>query len=159
MFGRAARRIPHSILFFRRSGVPIRMSPNELRRRAAASLRLKLKLFGAGDASGLFGIGPHPELHGTPVTQWPALPASALRAQLDNPHRFRAVRLDSPSPPVKVSGRLAGAGAQAPVDLAVAVHGTVVATAPTLNPDRSGGVFTVMIAESSLREGANTVQL
>jgi hypothetical protein len=159
MFGRAARRIPKSVLFLRRSGVPIRMSAKELRRRAAASLRLKLKLFGAGDTSGLYRIGPHPELNGTPVTQWPALPASGLRAYVDGAQRYRNVPVDTPSPPVKVSGRLAGPGGQGPLDLAVAINGTIAATAPTLTPDRSGRVFSVMIAESSLREGANTVQL
>jgi hypothetical protein len=149
-----ARRSPRSILVFNRAGGRVELSPKALRRRAAASLRLKLSLFGRGP----FGIGPHRELHGSQVARWPALPASSVRAELDNPDRFGDVRLDSQSPPVKVTGRLAGAGSQAALDLAVAVNGTIVATAPALARG-SSRFFTAMIAESSLREGANTVQL
>ena len=160
MFGPEARRIPRSILFFRRSGQRIQVSPKWLSRRVAASLRLKLKLFGAGNTSGLYAIGPHRELHGTAVTRWPALPASALRAQLDNLQRYRDVRLDSPTAPVKVSGRLSGPGSQAPRNVAVAVNGTIVATAPALAANGgSGRLLSVMIPESSLVEGANTLQL
>jgi Sulfatase len=160
MVGPEARRIPRSILFIKRSGQRIRVSPKWLSRRAAASLRLKLKLFGAGTAGGLFGIGPHPELHGTEVTRWPPLLGSALRVYLDNPERFRDVRLDAPTAPVKVSGRLSGPGSEAPHDLAVAVNGTIAATAPALAADGgSGHMLSVMIPESSLREGANAVQV
>jgi hypothetical protein len=88
------------------------------------------------------------------------LPASAIRAELDDPGRFRNVSLSSPSPPVKVTGQLAGPGSEAPLDLAVAVNGTIAATVPALAVDRgSSRVFTAMIAASALREGANTVQL
>jgi hypothetical protein len=58
----------------------------------------------------------------------------------------------------KVSGRLTGPGSQGAVDLAVAVNGTIVATAPTLT-GRSGRIFSVMIPESSLLAGANAVHL
>ena len=88
------------------------------------------------------------------------MPAGALHAALDSPERFRAVRLDSQSPPVKVTGRLAGPGSGAPLDLAVAVNGLIQATAPAVALDQtSPRLFTVMIPEDSLREGANTVQL
>jgi hypothetical protein len=60
---------------------------------------------------------------------------------------------------VKVSGQLAGPGSQAPADIAVAVNGTIAATGPALLDGRSSRFFTVMIPQSSLREGANTVQL
>ncbi len=158
VFGPAARRIPRSTVMIARNGVRIPLSAESLRRRAAASLRLKLKLFGS--SLGPFGIGPHRELQGTPAARWPALPAGALRADLDDPGRFRDVRLISQSPPVKVTGRLAGPGSGDPLDLAVAVNGTIEATAPAIaltgSPSR---LFTVMIPESSLRDGANTVQL
>ncbi len=61
---------------------------------------------------------------------------------------------------MKVTGRLAGPGSRAPLDLAVAVNGTIEATAPAIALDPSSNrLFTVMIPESSLRQGANTVQL
>ena len=88
------------------------------------------------------------------------MPAGALRAEVDYPDWFRNVRLDAQSPPVKVTGRLAGPGSGAPLNLAVAVNGTIEATAPAIALDPSSSrLFTVMIPESSLREGANTVQL
>ena len=78
-----------------------------LRRREAKSLKRKLGIFGK---AGAFGIGPHRELHGTPVAAWPAFPQSALRARIDDPDQFRGVKLGSPSPPVNVTGRLVGPG-------------------------------------------------
>jgi hypothetical protein len=158
LIGPSARQIPRSALLFKRSGESIRLSPSSLRRHAAASLRLKQRLFGS--PRGLFGIGPRRELHGTSVARWQTLPAGALRAQLDNPDRFRDVRLDSQFPAVKVTGRLAGPRSREPLDLAVAINGTIEATAPAFAfRRRSSRLFSVLIPEGSLREGANTVQL
>ena len=47
----AARRIPSTTLIVERSGHRIRLSLRDLRRRARAALRLKLRLFGSGDGS------------------------------------------------------------------------------------------------------------
>ena len=48
----------------------------------------------------------------------------------------------------------------AQLDLAVAVNGTIEATAPAIALDRKlHRLFTVIDSRSSLREGANTVQL
>ena len=42
----------------------------------------------------------------------------------------------------------------------MAVNGTVVATAPTFAPHRGAGqLFSVLVPESSLREGRNSVEL
>ncbi len=161
VFGPAARGIPRSTVMIKRSGERIVLTPKALRRRAADSLRLKLRLFGTNDGPrGLFGIGPHREMHGTLAASWPALPAGPIHAEIDYPDWFGEVQLDSQSPPVKVTGRLTGPGSGAPRDLAVAVNGTIVATAPAiaLKGDVSR-FFTVMIPESALRQGANAVQL
>jgi hypothetical protein len=156
--GPAARQIPRSILLLKRSGEQIRLSLGSLRRHAAASLRLKHRLFGG--RRGLFGIGPHRELQGTSVARWPKLPVGALRAQLDEPGRFENVRLDGQFPPVKVTGRLAGPHSRDPHDLAIAINGTIEATAPAFAFHRSSSrLFSVLVPEESLREGANTVQL
>ena len=157
VFGRAARRIPRSSVMVKRNGERFRLSPKSLRRLLADSLRLKLKLFGS--SPGPFGIGPHREMHGTPAARWPALPAGAVRAEVDYADWLRGVRFDSQSLPVKVTGRLAGPGSGAPLDLAVAVNGTIAATAPAIAQGQSPSVFTMIIPEGSLREGANTVQL
>ncbi len=156
--GPTARQIPRSVLLIKRSGEQMRLSLGSLRRHAAASLRLKHKLFGG--RRGLFGIGPHRELQGTSVARWPRLPAGALRAQLDDPSRFANVRLNELFLPVKVTGRLAGPRSREPHDLAIAINGTIEATAPAFAPRRRATrLFSALIPEESLRQGANTVQL
>ena len=76
-------------------------------------------------------------MHGTPAARWPALPAGAVRAEVDYADWFRGVRLDSQLLPVKVTGRLAGPGSGAPLDLAVAVNGTIAATGPAIAEGQS----------------------
>jgi hypothetical protein len=158
IFGPAARRIPRKTVMVGRAGERIPLSPASLRRRTAESVRLKLRLFGrSGDP---FGLGPHRELHGTPAAGWPALPASALRANIDYPDSYRGVRLDSQSPPVKVSGGLSGPGSRDRLDLAVAVNGTIEATASAFPKTRGAArTFSVLLPETALREGANTVRV
>ncbi|MBN1527854.1 MAG: sulfatase-like hydrolase/transferase [Thermoleophilaceae bacterium] len=158
VFGPAARKIPHSSVLVGRGGQRIRLTPKSLRKRAAASLRLKLGLFGG--PRGLFGIGPHRELQGTAVAAWPKAPNGGVRAELDSPGRFQSVQLGSTEPPVKVTGRLTGPGSEAPLDIAIAVNGTIEATAPAFGVSRSPNrLFSALIPEGALREGANTVQL
>jgi hypothetical protein len=156
VFGPAAKKIPHSSLMFTRSGRRIRLTASSLRRRLAASLSLKLFLFGT--ARGPFGSGPHRELQGTEVARWPRSAAGSVRAELDSPGRYDDVRLDSPEPPVKITGRLTGPGNGAPLDIAIAVNGTIEATAPAFTVG-GGPRFSTLIPEGSLRQGRNTIQL
>ena len=161
VFGRAVRQIPGSTVMVRRSGGRIRLSEGELHRRAAASLRLKLNLFGSGDAEpGLFGIGPYPSLHGTPVTRWPAVPAGATHAVVDGAAAYRSVKHGSGSVPVRVSGVLSGSGSRKSTDVAVAVNGTIAGTAPTIAPRRGAPqLFSLAIPENALRDGANQIEV
>jgi hypothetical protein len=156
--GPSARQIPRSVLLIKRSGEEMRLSLGALRRHAAASLRLKHKLFGG--RRGLFGIGPHRELQGTSVARWPKLPMGALRAQLDQPERFANVGADAQFPPVKVTGRLTGPRSREQHDLAIAINGTIEATAPAFAPRRGATrLFSVLVPEGSIHQGANTVEL
>lgn len=161
VFGAGAGRIPSTTVMVQRSGHQIRFSLASLRRRDAASLRRKLKLFGSGaDEPGLFGIGPYPKLHGTPVARWTALAPGGTRAVLDGAAAYRDVRLGSGSAAVKVSGLLAGSGSRTDHDVAVAVNGTIAATAPTVAPQRGARrLFSVLIPESSLHDGSNQIEL
>jgi Sulfatase len=126
LFGRAAARIPAATVMIQRDGDRITLSEAELHRRIAASVRLKQRLFGGG----LFDIGPDPELDGTRVSD--PLPRGKLRARVDQPVG------------VKVSGVLDGPGSAAHHDLAFAVDGTIVATAPTVEHS----VFSVLLPKS-----------
>ena len=158
LIGPPARRIPGPKAIFDKGGARIPLgSLATLRRRMTQSLKRKLSIFGK---AGAFGIGPHRELHGTRVTEWPALPQSALRAQIDSPAQFRGVQLGSPVPPVKVTGRLVGPGSDSGLDLAIAVNGNIEATAPAFkNEGTSSYIFSALVPEPSLRAGANTVQV
>ena len=62
--------------------------------------------------------------------------------------------------PVKVSGPLAGPDSRKPTELAVAIGGTIVATAPTVAP-RPGArkLISVLVPESALHEGRTRVDL
>jgi Sulfatase len=153
VFGPGARRIPSSTLLVERSGRTIRLSLGELRRRASTALRLKLGLFGSGDdPPGLFGLGPYGSMHGTPVARWPRVARSATRAIVDPVGRGTV--------PVKVSGRLSGSGSHRPTDLAIALNGTIVATAPTITPSpHARQAFTALVPESSLGERANRLEV
>jgi hypothetical protein len=161
LVGPHRRRPPASTQLFERDGRRIVLSGRDLRRRAAAALRLKLRLFGSGvSGPGLYGIGPFPSMHGTPVTRWPALPRSGTRAVLDRPDGYRDVRLDAGSLPVKVSGRLTGTDSSQPTDVAVAIDGTIAATAPTVSPrPRARQVLSLLIPETALREGDNLLEV
>ena len=161
VFGAPARRIPSTTLLVQRSGRRIRVSLGVLRRKAAASLRLKLKLFGAGNGKpGLYAVGPYANLYATQVTRSRSLPASGTRAVLDLPERFLRARLASGFLPVKVMGRLTGPGSNTPANVAIAINGTIAATAPTVAPQRGGTqYFTALVPESALREGRNDVRV
>jgi hypothetical protein len=159
LFGAGSRGIPSATVLVQRSGRRIRLGYGELRRRAAATYGLKARLFGAGDgAPGLYGIGPHKELHGTPLARWRKLPGNGTRARLDSAGRLRNVRLRSGLVPVNLMGRISGRDSGKPLDLAVAVNGTVVATAPTFST-RGRRLFSVQIPEAALHDGSNRVQL
>ena len=65
----SSARIPTDVDVFMRSGRRLRLSLPEFKRRIRASLARKIRLFGEhGRPPGLFGIGPHPELIGRPVS-------------------------------------------------------------------------------------------
>jgi hypothetical protein len=161
LLGPGRGRPPSATLLLERDGRRIVLSGRELRRRAAAAVQLKLRLFGSGDGGpGLYGIGPFPSAHGTAVARWPLLPAGPTRAVLDPPGRYRELRRGATSVPVKVSGRLAGPDSRKPTDVAAAIDGTIVATAATVAPHPGARrVISVLVPESALREGRNRVDL
>jgi hypothetical protein len=159
VFGPAARRIPSWTLLVKRSGHRIRLSGGALRRRAAGALRLKLRLFGSGGAS-LYGIGPDRFMHETPVRRWRVRAPSAVRAVLDRPGLHRWASVGSGVLPVEVTGGLAGRGSRRHVDIAIAVNGSIAATAPTITAQRHGRrFFSALVPEGILREGANRIEL
>jgi hypothetical protein len=99
-------------------------------------------------------------MHGTAVARWPMLPATKTRALLDPPGSDLEVRAGASSVPVKVSGRLIGPNARKPTDVAIAIGGTIVATAPTVAPHPDARrVISVLVPESALRAGHNRLEV
>jgi Sulfatase len=161
LVGPGASRVPATTLLIERSGRRIILSKSDLHRRMAAALRLKLRLFGSDNAGpGLYGIGPFPDTHGTQVASWPILARGGTRAIVDHPARYRDVRLDANTLPLKVSGRLTGNGSRATIDVAIAINGTIAATAPTVAPHPNGeGVFSALVPRDALRNGNNALEV
>jgi hypothetical protein len=131
-----------------------------LERGKYAALARKLTIFGSGRGiTGLFRIGPHPEIIGRRVGEVRRLLGKAGRQVLvDDEDLFRSVDLASPVVPALISGQIVGDGEGAGILLAIAVNGRIAATTRTfLLPQ--GTWFTALVPESVFRQGANEVEV
>jgi hypothetical protein len=118
-----------------------------------AGLTEKLRRF----ASGLYALGPHASLVGRPLSALEVYRGTDASIGLDDPSRFDDVDLENHTLPLFVQGPMPD-GSQEQVSVAIAVNGVVVATTQSyLEHDR--WVFTSMIPEAALTQGANDVQV
>lgn len=161
IFGASARGIPGSVRMVQRSGHRIPLSYAALRRQGRAALRHKLRLFGSGKRPpGLYGIGPEPRLLGTPLAIWPLTRAGHPDARINGLAALHRVRPRSAFLPTHITGRLVGRGESARRNLAFAVNGVIVATAPAITvPGLRGHFFSALVPESSLVKGRNDVRV
>jgi len=128
----------------------------EARRRAV--VRRRLREFGSGDISTLFtGIGPHRDLIGQPT---PTVGRAAVRAAVAEQGLFADVDSSTGLLPTQIAGDLTGGRPGAKRDVAVAVNGTIRAVGRSfyLTGDRTEH-FALMVPESSLQDGRNTIEL
>ncbi len=130
------------------------------------SVARKLRLFGSGARpGGLFGIGRRADLLGRPVSELvvaggapAALPATEI--QLDHAWRYQRVNPERPFIPARVTGRASFARRRDdPVELAVAVNGTVEALTRTFGHTGHRARFTAMVREQALLAGHNLVEV
>jgi hypothetical protein len=132
--------------------------PAALEERRAAALEREVALFGSGGAGpGLYGIGPHRELLGRLGDELEIGPRESARAKLDQAADLRAVDLGAEEIPARLTGVVSGDGGPTR-DMAVAIGGRVVAVARSYSfagEER----FSVLIPESALVQGANSVGL
>jgi hypothetical protein len=157
IFDRSAH-IPSDVEVYERSGRKLTLSLSEFKRRIRASLARKIRLFGArGGPPGMFGIGPHPELIGRAVGR---LPRAAQGADIDGAHAFSSVHLRSDFLPAQLSGTIHAPGHPRVRELAAALNGRIVAVGRsfTLAGDDAER-FSIMLPESTFREGHNRVEL
>jgi hypothetical protein len=150
--------IPSNVDVFMRSGRRLRLSLSEFRRRIRASLDRKIELFGEhGRAPGLFGIGPHPELIGRPVS---SLRRASFSADIDDAAAYSSVKLRSDFLPAQLTGTIHDPGPAHARDLAAALNGRIVAVGQSFRLAGSNAEhFSIMLPESAFREGRNSVEL
>lgn len=124
------------------------------------AVRRKIEIFGDGtDLDGLFRIGRYRDLIGQPVDRLPVADTSAITVELDDEAALAAVDPASDLVPARITGRLGSVpDVGEPVYLAVAVNGTV--RAVTQSVVEEGAIrFSAMVPETSLRPGANTIDI
>lgn len=161
MLGLDARKIPASVDLIQRSGRTFTLSLPALKQQERSRLRDKLRMFGSGDGkAGLFQIGPHPELIGSPLFFWPFRTAARTRAALNGGAALRQVERSSGLVPAFITGRVTRGARSGSRPLALAVNGWLVATAPTFHmPGRGPEYFSAMVPEFFLHDGSNQVQV
>ena len=137
-------------------GEVVSASLSTLLRQRAEDVRKQAETFGTGDWSAVFRAGPRGELVGRRLTELHVSRAEGLTVDLDDRALFDAVDPTAPLVPAFVTGRLSGVSAG--TDVAIAVNGTVTATARTY--ESAGDVrFAVVVPEESFRRGANDLAI
>ena len=127
----------------------------ETRRRA---IKRKLDLVGnRRDPWGLYRIGPNPAVVGRQLSELRTDGSCESRAVLDDMAGLEDVDLDGRVVPTLLVGKIAPGNTAA--DLAVAVNGTIAATASTFADPAGNPVFSMMIPELLLQSGRNAVLL
>jgi hypothetical protein len=128
------------------------LSAAGLEQKLAAALSTQAALF----ESGLYEIGPRREMVGRHVGDLDSEDAD-LSVQLTDPELFENVGATALSP-AHVVGVITGDAAKSGLDVAVAVNGTIAATARTFS--FAGDVrFEAMVPESAFRHGRNDVDI
>lgn len=121
------------------------------------SLRRLIERFGTGTTRpfGVWGIGPYADLAGQPAPR-SAPERQGVTVQIRD-QRFANVRLDGVVP-AHVTGTARSTDGPGPIDIAVAVNGTIAGITRTTPASRGLASFTIMLADSTMRDGANTVE-
>jgi hypothetical protein len=159
-FGPVTRRRRTVMLTTRDFTKTISISRRRWEARRAAVVKRRLRQFGSGELGSLFtGIGPHRELIGRQVGD-ADVRASSVRAALVAPELLADVRPGSGIAPTQIAGDLRGGQAGEKRALAIAVNGRIEAVGRSFYL-RGDPVehFALMIPETSLRAGRNSVEL
>lgn len=137
----------------------IRISGKRYNARRRAQVRKRLRWFGSGPFASLYtGIGPNRGLIGRSVAQLKPGTAGKVRAAFAGRERLHDVRRRSGVVPTQIAGVLRHDKRGAHRDIAVAVNGRIEAVGRTFYVKGSRAQdFAVMVPETSLREGNNSV--
>ncbi len=116
-----------------------------------------LATFGAGTGDDrLFQIGPHRELIGRSAQDLVASDPSALGVEISTPREFSDA---SGIMPCLLEGRVRPDPASAPIELAIAVNGTVQAVTRTYTGKDIKNIWGAMLPESAFRPGENELAI
>jgi hypothetical protein len=121
----------------------------------------KLKLFGSGNkADSLFKIGPHAELIGHSVAELAPTDDRGMECDIDGDSYFNHVDPSSPVLVTNITGRIMRShqGTHKPLNLAVAVNGTIRAMTETYL-DGNDERFSALVPESVFHPGHNGVDI
>lgn len=159
-FSRAVRRRSLVSLPTRDFSRIVRISARRWIARRRARIRRRIQLFGFGPTGFFDRIGPNAQLVGRPVSELRTLPAGKVRVRLIGGFRQRNVRRSTGIVPAHITGNVLHGRRHAKRNLAVAVNGRIEAVGRSwyLTGDRREH-FAVMVPESSIREGRNSVQV
>jgi len=118
-----------------------------------------IDLFGAGSRDSLFGIGAYSGLIGKEVLEGEIKQEKGLEVLLQYSDLYSNLKPDASFIPANVMGRiLANQKYKQPLNLAVAVNGTIRAVTETYM--ESGEIkFAALVPEKSFRQGANEVTI
>jgi hypothetical protein len=146
VFDRSAQ-IPSNVDVFMRSGRRLTLSLPKFRRRIRASLARKIHLFGEhGRSPGLFGIGPHPELIGRPIT---AVRRAPVSADINETGAYSSVHLRSDFLPAQLTGTIHDPRGADVRDLAAALNGRIIAVGESFTLAGSDAEnFSIMLPEA-----------
>ena len=147
----------------------VTIGAREMQRRRRANIARRTRRFGTGPQSlrrhgdpfaSLYRGGPDGWLVGRRASSFARLPRRVLGA-LARRRQWRDVRPRAKVVPVQAAGCVYGGGPDATRELAVAVNGRIEATGRTfhLRGPHKRETFSVMVPETALRRGRNTVDV
>ena len=139
----------------------ITVSAKNLEKRRRALVRDKVGKFGQGDFASLYtGIGPNRQLLGKEIAALKPAAQGKVRTQIANASDMRNVNPRSEILATQVAGSLTGGKRDRGRDLAVAVNGRIEAVGQTFRLRGSTKEsYALMVPESALKPGRNTVEL
>ena len=147
---------PEPVSVEQRIGETVRADADDVARRRDATVAHMTALFGSGTWDSVYEIGPNAELVDRDTASLGTAAGGSLSATLATETLFRTFDPNSSLSPSHVHGHLEGDGADAGLELAIAVNGRIAAVT------RSYAVgdhirFDAWVSEASFRPGENDV--
>jgi hypothetical protein len=152
------RRLPNdgTVTVFKSARAANSAPLSTLRARRARALREHVAAFGTGPFARVYRVGPHAELLGRDVGEFPVRAASGVKVRIDGRPLLDAVDRSSGFLPSFLEGRLIGGSGRSA--LAVGVNGRIAAVTYSFREGNKRR-FSALLPEEALREGRNTIDV